>query len=521
MALVNYATREINAKIVYYGPGLSGKTTNIHYVFNKVKPKNKGKLISLATQGDRTLFFDFLPVELGSFKGFKTRFHLYTVPGQVFYNSTRKLVLKGADGVVFVADSQKMMRDENIQSLDNLRENLAGMGINFDEFPVVIQYNKRDLPDASSVEEMEEYLNPAGRPFFAASAIKGDGVLVALTAVVKNILHNLKQEQAGDFEGFHEGSEPVVHEKEDTVSIRVAAPTPAPSLSSIPGLDVLHPLDKPEAKLPAAMPEVEDEPMEAELHQEEGAPHAEPEITTHRIPVQPVEETHDVAMPMLDLSDEKRSGDNLLDSYEDFLANVKSPMIPDDEPEQDIRDVIENIPPVEGFGNADFHVTELLKKDVEDASRFNESFLGDTEGPAASSPEAKREILAAQEVVEEIPPLAALKPAPAPEPAPYEGGPKSVQSFFIPLRITTTSGIKEMNLRVNIDMGLLGEGTEQVTKIEALQPVSRIPISPRSAKEAAPPLPATERPRQAPAPLPKASQKETKSSVFQRFLGIK
>jgi len=215
MALVNYATREINAKIVYYGPGLSGKTTNIHHVFAKVQPKNKGKLISLATQGDRTLFFDFLPVELGTVKGFKTRFHLYTVPGQVFYNSTRKLVLKGADGVVFVADSQKMMMDENLQSFENLKTNLADMGIKIDSFPVVIQYNKRDLPNAAPVEEMDQYLNPTGFPHFEASAVNGDGVLKTLTAIVKFILHDLKEAPAGqdvDFEAMENKEIPVIPE---------------------------------------------------------------------------------------------------------------------------------------------------------------------------------------------------------------------------------------------------------------------------------------------------------------------
>ena len=194
MALVNYATREINAKIVYYGPGLSGKTTNIQYIFKKVQPKNKGKLISLSTQGDRTLFFDFLPVELGSIKGFKTRFHLYTVPGQVFYNSTRKMVLKGADGVVFVADSQAMMREENIQSLDNLKANLAEMGLDIRKFPVVIQYNKRDIPDCAPIEEMNGYLNRLGLPHFEASALSGDGVLKTLTSMVKVVLQDLNQD---------------------------------------------------------------------------------------------------------------------------------------------------------------------------------------------------------------------------------------------------------------------------------------------------------------------------------------
>ncbi len=414
MALVNYATREINAKIVYYGPGLSGKTTNIHYVFNKVKPKNKGKLISLATQGDRTLFFDFLPVELGSVKGFKTRFHLYTVPGQVFYNSTRKLVLKGADGVVFVADSQKMMMDENIQSLENLRANLADMGIDFKEFPIILQYNKMDLPNASSVEEMEEYLNPAGRPYFAASAIKGEGVLVALTAVVKNILHNLKQDQAGDFEGFHEDGEPIEHEKEDTVSIKMNEPVPAfmdikadsqPSIPTVPSMAILHPVEEqekePEAELPKALPEEipeampfeEEEPLEVELHQEEESLHAElseeaysePETPVYHISLQPLEETSDVAFPLLELAEDEQPGENVDDGFEDFLANVKSPMIPEDEDisgaGQEVQDVIEDIPEVEDFGITDFHVAELLEKDEEDASRFKESFLGRYRGP--------------------------------------------------------------------------------------------------------------------------------------------
>ena len=481
MALVNYATREINAKIVYYGPGLSGKTTNIHYVFNKVKPKNKGKLISLATQGDRTLFFDFLPVELGSFKGFKTRFHLYTVPGQVFYNSTRKLVLKGADGVVFVADSQKMTMDENIQSLENLRANLADMGIDFNEFPIILQYNKMDLPNASSVEEMEEYLNQAGRPYFAASAIKGEGVLVALTAVVKNILHNLKQDQNGDFEGFHEDGEPIVHEKEDTVSIRMNEPDHAfmdikadsqPSIPTIPAMAILQPVEEPEAELPAALPEEEEEPIEAELHQEEEVintePQEEPEAPIYHISLQPLEETPDVIMPLLELPEDEPSSDGLDDGYEEFLANVKSPMIPDEDYGQDN---FEDIPEVEDFGVTDFHVTEPLEKDGADASRFKESFLGDTEGPAASSPEAKREFLAAQEVRQEIPSPATIKPAQ--DVLVMESGPKSEQSFMIPVRITTASGVKELNLKVKVDVGLLGEDVDQVTRIEALQPVSR------------------------------------------------
>ncbi len=234
MALVNYATREINAKIVYYGPGLSGKTTNIQHVFERIKPRNKGKLIALSTQGDRTLFFDFLPVELGTIKGFKTRFHLYTVPGQVFYNSTRKLVLKGADGVVFVADSQKMMMDENLQSLENLRANLADMGVKPDGFPIVIQYNKMDLPNAAPAGELERCLNPAGLPSFEACAIRGEGVLKTLTAIVKIILQNLKEARTGqdvDFEALEKKDEP--RPAPEPVPAPAAESEPAPSAPRI------------------------------------------------------------------------------------------------------------------------------------------------------------------------------------------------------------------------------------------------------------------------------------------------
>jgi len=193
MALFNYTSREINAKIVYYGPGLSGKTTNIKSIYEKIVPDKKGKLITLPTYSDRTLFFDFFPMEAGDIKGYKMRFHLYTVPGQVFYNVTRKLVLKGADGVVFVADSQDGMMDSNLESLYNLKKNLADHGININDFPVVLQYNKRDLPNVLPVEVLDKTLNSRGLPYFSASASTGDGVLETLTAISKLVLGDLKE----------------------------------------------------------------------------------------------------------------------------------------------------------------------------------------------------------------------------------------------------------------------------------------------------------------------------------------
>jgi len=193
MALVNHTTREINAKIVYYGPGLCGKTTNIHLIFHRIAPGQRGKLISLATETDRTLFFDFLPVELGTIKNYKVRFHLYTVPGQVFYNATRKLVLKGADGVIFVADSQRAMLDANLESMMNLRDNFGEQGIDLTDFPMVIQFNKRDLPDILSIQEMNAALNPRKVPHYEAVAMTGDGVLKTFTAISKLVLQDMQK----------------------------------------------------------------------------------------------------------------------------------------------------------------------------------------------------------------------------------------------------------------------------------------------------------------------------------------
>ena len=193
MTFINYASREINCKIVYYGPGLCGKTTNLQWIYDKTNPNAKGKLISLATETDRTLFFDFLPLELGTVRGFKTRFHLYTVPGQVFYDASRKLILKGVDGVIFVADSQVERMDANIESIDNLQINLKAQGYDLMTIPYVLQLNKRDLPNVVPVEEMRRQLqhkNPA-EPVFEAVAARGVGVFETLKGVAKLVLQEL------------------------------------------------------------------------------------------------------------------------------------------------------------------------------------------------------------------------------------------------------------------------------------------------------------------------------------------
>ena len=193
MSFINYMAREINCKIVYYGPGLCGKTTNLQYIYKRTNPEAKGKMISLATETERTLFFDFLPLSLGEIRGFKTRFHLYTVPGQVFYDASRKLILKGVDGVIFVADSQLERLEANQESLDNLRTNLAEHGYSLEKIPYVIQYNKRDLPNALPTEELRQLLNPIGVLDFEASARTGQGVFETLKAVSKLVLTELKR----------------------------------------------------------------------------------------------------------------------------------------------------------------------------------------------------------------------------------------------------------------------------------------------------------------------------------------
>ncbi|MEM9290305.1 MAG: GTPase domain-containing protein [Acidobacteriota bacterium] len=193
MAFINYASKEINCKIVYYGPGLGGKTTNLQFIYNKTSPDARGKMISLATEADRTLFFDFLPLDLGTIRGFTTRFHLYTVPGQVFYDASRKLILKGVDGVVFVADSQEPRMEANIESIRNLEENLQENGFELKTMPYALQFNKRDLPGVVAVDEMYRILNYKREPTFEGIATTGKGVFDTLKSVAKQILIELRK----------------------------------------------------------------------------------------------------------------------------------------------------------------------------------------------------------------------------------------------------------------------------------------------------------------------------------------
>jgi hypothetical protein len=193
MTFINYASREINCKIVYYGPGLCGKTTNIQWIFEQANPDKRGKLVSLATETDRTLFFDFLPLDMGMVKGFKVRFHLYTVPGQVFYDASRKLILRGCDGIIFVADSQQARMEANIESIANLATNLRENGFDVRSIPYVLQLNKRDMPSAAPVAEMERLLRFRGEPMIEAVANQGTGVIETLKAAARQILMELQK----------------------------------------------------------------------------------------------------------------------------------------------------------------------------------------------------------------------------------------------------------------------------------------------------------------------------------------
>ena len=238
MAIFNYQKKEIGAKIVYYGPALCGKTTNVQYIHLKLNPKQRGNLVSLATDSDRTLFFDFLPIELENIGGFKTRFHIYTVPGQVYYNSTRKAVLTGVDGIIFVADSQRSMIRENIESFQNLKENIQYYNRNLENIPLIIQYNKRDMPDVLSIEELNKQLNPASLPFFESVAVNGIGVLPTLTNCCKRVLQNLKQKSSAASRG------------KQTQPSTASAPSPPP-------LPTFPPKIEPHTVEPKLQPEIQ------------------------------------------------------------------------------------------------------------------------------------------------------------------------------------------------------------------------------------------------------------------------
>lgn len=230
MSSINFATREISCKVVYYGPGLSGKTTNLQVIHQKMPQDKRTDMVSLATEGDRTLFFDFLPLNLGDIKGFKTRFQLYTVPGQVYYNSTRKLVLRGVDGIVFVADSQRSRQAENLESLQNLRQNLQDYGMDLDDMPFVLQYNKRDMDNVFTLDELNAELNLRNVPFFPATAHNGKGVVTTLKTIAMLVIEKFNVKQGFLRQAAANVNNTGVHDvslTKDGVSVKETAAAPA------------------------------------------------------------------------------------------------------------------------------------------------------------------------------------------------------------------------------------------------------------------------------------------------------
>ena len=280
MSSINFATREISCKIVFYGPGLSGKTTNLQVIHQKLPQEKRTDMVSLATEGDRTLFFDFLPLNLGDIKGFKTKFQLYTVPGQVYYNSTRKLVLRGVVGVVFVADSQRNRQAENMESLQNLRQNLRDYGMDLDELPYVLQYNKRDVEGILSLDELNAQMNPKNVPFFPATAHNGKGVVSTLKSIAMLVIENFnlkqgilrKAAESGNYTGVHDvtfnGQNLSISQTKDAAgsaqapSLQAFRTAPAPT-GKVPDLDDAgaSPFRMPSFATGAKSPEVPPQPV--------------------------------------------------------------------------------------------------------------------------------------------------------------------------------------------------------------------------------------------------------------------
>jgi len=359
MALINYATREINAKVVYYGPGLCGKTTNIEQVYARIKDTGKGKLVTLPTQTDRTLFFDFLPMELGTLKNFRVRRHLYTVPGQVFYNSTRKMVLKGADGVVFVVDSQREMADENLQSLNNLDENLSETGMRVGDLPMVMQYNKRDLPDCASIEDLDNSLNMNRFPSFEAVAKEGEGVMETLTGIVKLVLMDMKDRPdahnldmtaldrggadrvrviRGEFTstapeeedyGFEEVRAGEFEGEEEIEDIGYAE-----ALEAVEVLEEVEPAHEADLLEPETIEAVEEAPVEIPIEAVEDAPVEIPEEAVEEAPVEILEEAVEevVLEPEEHLESDELMVSEEIDEHEDmFETELDVSFLPEDE----------------------------------------------------------------------------------------------------------------------------------------------------------------------------------------------
>jgi signal recognition particle receptor subunit beta len=440
MVLFNYSTKELTAKVVYYGPGLCGKTTNLQWIHEKLPIKNKGKMLSLATEADRTLFFDFLPIELGTIRGMKTRIQLYTVPGQVFYNATRRMVLKGADCVVFVADSQEPMLDANLDAVQNLKDNLEANEIDAEEIPTVLQYNKRDLPNALPIEILNERLNPKGLPYYEAVAMKGIGVEETLKGATTLVFRALATKYGGA---------EAAAARTTTAPVRPAAAGSAPSApaASPPRgpTSTLPPGSRPSAAA-AAQEEIELElPVESE-DEEFSLPSAD---STEEISLSVDEEP--AVMARADRTDPRivakstaiRGGDDAAD----LRRRISQPP-PQDEPELSL----------EAIDEEEVEIEELTLDNPPPAPVRPAPVAARPSAPPRAAAPAPRPAAAPPSRPAPVP---AVRPAPAPSPSSITTAPVSVQlrapgqtDVSIPVDVVVNNGTAQVQIHLRLTLNL-------------------------------------------------------------------
>jgi signal recognition particle receptor subunit beta len=448
MVLFNYSTKELTAKVVYYGPGLCGKTTNLQWIHEKLPIKNKGKMLSLATEADRTLFFDFLPIELGSIRGMKTRIQLYTVPGQVFYNATRRMVLKGADCVVFVADSQEPMLDANLDAVRNLRENLEANEIEADEIPTVLQYNKRDLPNALPIEILNEKLNPRGLPYFEAVAMKGIGVEETLKGATTLVFRALATKYGGaEGSAAAAGRAAAPARPAPPVSSAPAAPAPAASAPSSPRgpTSTLPPGGR--ASAPAVEEEIDLELPVATEGEEFSLPSDDAEEISLSVDEEPAVMARTDTDPRIKAkSTAIRGGDDVAD----LRRRISQPL-----PEPELS--------LEAIDDEDMEIEELTLDESPPSPPARPAPPRPAPAalrPAAPAPPAfvpPRAPAAAPVRAAPVVPAAAARPAPPRPPA--ESAPATISTAPVSVQLSGTPGRTDIAIPVEV---ILNNGTAQV-----------------------------------------------------------